>query len=207
MNQDAPVEAAPSREIHDVFEALNRPSASKLKVALTKRGIPFTAQEVADVVKSSASRQIYAPRQTYPGKVTSRDTNNRWAIDTIHLVARPSKNGDKYIVVAQDIFSRRVFAKATTNVSPVTVGHVFEEFVAEHGVPLELSSDEGEEFTSRHFKEILHRLGIVHRVKTPQDKNAIATLDRAIGGLKQALVLADALPASPGSSSRCTTRA
>jgi len=114
--------------------------------------------------------------------VTSRDTNNRWAIDTIHLVARPSKNGDKHIVVAQDIFSRRVFAQATASVSPAAVGQVFEEFVAAHGVPLELSSDEGEEFTNQHFKAILDRLGIMHRLKAPQDKNALATLDRAIGG-------------------------
>ena len=66
---------------------------------------------------------------------------------------------------------------------------IFLKFVAQHGVPKEVNSDSGAEYTSRAFTEILERLGIHHRVKSPQDKNAIATVDNAIGRLKKALLI------------------
>ena len=56
-----------------------------------------------------------------------------------------------------------------------------------NGTPLELNTDKGSEFTSGDFPQLLDERGIAHRVKDPQDRNAIATLDRAIQSLKPAL--------------------
>jgi len=174
--------------VRDLFEEMNRPSAQRLKQVLRQRGVPFDAATVDAVVSRSTEKQLQAPAYRYQGKITATEPNARWAIDTINLTSRPSK-GYRYIVVCQDIFTRRVFAKASQSVSPEAVGHIFEQFVAQHGVPKELNSDSGAEYTSRAFTEILERLGIHHRVKSPQDKNAIATVDNAIGRLKKALLI------------------
>ena len=51
--------------------------------------------------------------------------------------------------------------------------------------PEELNTDSGSEFTNRSFQAMLEREGIVHKTKEgPQD---LATLDRAIGELRQVL--------------------
>ena len=59
--------------------------------------------------------------------------------------------------------------------------------MSSNGTPLELNTDKGSEFTSGDFPQLLDEQGIAHRVKDPQDRNAIATLDRAIQSLKPAL--------------------
>ena len=58
-------------QIRGVFEELNFPSREKLKIALKKRNIRYTEQDLDDVVRKSGARQIYAPRSVYPGKVAS----------------------------------------------------------------------------------------------------------------------------------------
>ena len=47
-------------QIRGVFEELNFPSREKLKIALKKRNIRFTDDEIDEVVKKSGARQIYA---------------------------------------------------------------------------------------------------------------------------------------------------
>ena len=175
-------------QVRSMFEELNRPSAARLKTALRARGLAYDPKDVDTVVSRSTEKQQQAPVYKYTGKITATAPNSRWAIDTINLTSRPSKSY-RYIVVAQDIFTRRLFAKASERVSPEAVARIFEGFVAEHGVPRELNSDGGAEYTSRAFTDVLERLGIHHRVKSPQDKNAIATLDSAIGRYKRALLI------------------
>ena len=103
--------------IIDLFEELNRPSAARLKTALRARGIAYDPKVVDAVVSRSTEKQQQAPAYKYTGKIVSTDVNARWAIDIINLTSRPSK-GYRYIVVAQDIFTRRLFAKASRSVSP-----------------------------------------------------------------------------------------
>ena len=60
---------APLTTIQEVFEALNRPGVERLKQALRARGIPFTNEEVRNVVKGSEAKQLMAPRQRYDGRI------------------------------------------------------------------------------------------------------------------------------------------
>ena len=96
---------APRDLIREVFDELNQPSLRQLKVVLQKRGIRHTHNEIEKVVNNSGARQLYAPRVEYPGKIASTAPDTRWAADTVHMVSQP--DGEfKYILVAQDIFTR-----------------------------------------------------------------------------------------------------
>ena len=178
--------------IRQVFEELNRPAKSRLATALKARGIAYTTKALDEVVGKSTEKQLEAPAYKYKGKIASPDVNKRWSCDTIDLTQYPSKaKGEKdpmrYIVVAQDIFTRKVFAEASPSVSPAAVGAIFERFVSQHGVPKELNTDGGEEYNNPQFTAILKRLKILHHVKPKASKNDIATVDRAHGTLKKAL--------------------
>ena len=105
--------------VREVFEELNQPGAARLKAVLRRRGIDFDAADVDALVWKSGQRQVFAPRQQYPGKVSAPSRNARWAADSVHLASNPSKpGGEKYILVVQDIFSRRVFAEARFGPGP-----------------------------------------------------------------------------------------
>ena len=139
--------------IRKVFEELNRPSKNRLATALRARDIAYTTKALTEVMGTSTDKHLESPAYKYKGKIASPDVNVRWAIDTIDLTQYPRKTkGDKdpmrYIVVAQDIFTRKVFAEASSSVSPTAVSAIFERFVAQHGVPKELNSDGGENATT-----------------------------------------------------------
>ena len=173
---------------------MNRPSKARLATALKARGIPYSTKDLEEVVSKSTEKQLQTPAYKYTGKITSTAPNARWSIDTIDLTSMPSpmkgsKETMKYIVVAQDIFTRRIFAEASTKNSPEVVGKIFENFVKDHGTPKELNSDLGEEYNNAKFTDILKRLKIIHRVKPKESKNDIATIDRAHGVLKKDLLI------------------
>ena len=87
-----------------------------------------------------------------------------------------------------DIFTRRVWARALKGSTAITTANAFESILEEaNDKPVELNTDAGGEFSSS-FSKMLERQGINHRVKpTPDSRNDIATLDSAMGTIKQAL--------------------
>ena len=51
-----------------LFEDLNQPSEARLKQALKARSIPYTNEQVSEIVKGSATRQVFQPKQKFVGK-------------------------------------------------------------------------------------------------------------------------------------------
>ncbi len=87
-----------------------------------------------------------------------------------------------------DVFTLRVWARALKGSTAITTANAFESILEEAGAkPVELNTDGGGEFSSS-FSKMLERQGINHIVKpTPDSRNDIATLDSAMGTIKQAL--------------------
>ena len=186
MDNDA--QAALRETLSNVYEELNFPSAEVFYKALKKRGIPVAKRDVQDFVSSRAERQIIAPPPKFKGHVVANDVNARWAADLISFVSRPAtfKGVEyKYVLLVQDIFSRVLYARPLARVDQAT--SAFEEILGEAGTkPLMVTFDNGPEF-GKAWKTMLERRGIEADVKDPSDKQAIATLDRAIATLKRAL--------------------
>ena len=174
-------------QVRQVFDELNRPGISRLKTALRARGINASDIEIGSVVRGDESRQVFAPRQCYEGRVASSNLNERWAADLIDFTAQPSPPYT-HILVVQDIFSRKVYARPLEGTTPQEVTAAFRGILSTAPTaPKELSTDGGAEFKNPPFPKLMSERDIVHRVKTTQDRNAIATLDRAIQSLKTAL--------------------
>jgi len=88
----------------------------------------------------------------------------------------------------QDVFSIFLWTEALVNKTPKEVAEAFEKILQRaDAVPRSVTSDFGPEFDGP-FREMLKSKGIAGVQKRPGDKNAIATLDVAIGSFKKALV-------------------
>jgi hypothetical protein len=181
-------------DIQRVFEELNYPSARILKSALTSRGIPFDAKEVEALTKGEAVRQVQAPLPASKGKIVADKLNDLWFADLIDLTAAPSvakkvdlkSQSAKYILVVQDVFSRKIWAEALKTKTPDEVLTAFKRILQDAGAkPNELTTDKGGEFGAD-FKRFLESEGIEVSVKTSMRQ--ISTIDVAIGSLKKALV-------------------
>ena len=115
----------PVDPVRRLFEDLNQPSEVRLKQALRARGIPFTNEQVSAIVKGSASRQIFAPKQRYVGRVASEAPHARWAADIIFMTSTPSKGGQRFILIAQDIISRKIYTVALAKSTPEGIATAF----------------------------------------------------------------------------------
>lgn len=182
-------------QIEEVFEELNYPSAARLKRVLKDRGIDFDAKAVDELVKGESTRQVQAPAPLLTGKIAAKDLNDVWFADLIDLTAAPSvgakvdlgptEEGEKYILVAQDVFSRRIFARALKNKRPPTVLAAFQDILDTSGErPKQLTVDKGGEFQAT-FQTFIESQGM--KFVTKDNLRQIATLDVAIGYLKKAM--------------------
>ena len=101
---------------------------------------------------------------------------------------RRTKDDEAYVLVVQDVFSRFLWTEALVTKTPEEVAKAFEKILQRAGMaPRSLTSDVGPEW-SGDFARMLDSKGIISFQKRPEDKNAIATLDVAIGQLKKQLV-------------------
>ena len=184
--------------VEEVFEELNYPSLQKLRRVLDSRGIAYDRKEIEKLVKREAVRQVQAPAYKFDGKIAARGMHDRWFCDLIDFTAAPSdrgkrtglgetEDGEQFILVVQDVFSRVLWTEALTSKRPEIVAKAFEDIMTKAGAkPKSLTSDLGPEFQGA-FKQMLQAKGIEVYTKRKEDINAIATIDTAIGQLKKAL--------------------
>ena len=185
-----------AEQLAEIYEELNFPSASAFRKALAKKGIPAAARDVEEFVRSRTERQVIAPPPKYTGHIVSFDVNHRWMADVISFTSRPVKTNEgvyTHVLLVEDVFSRYVWVRPLTSTSEVT--SAFEEILKESEDrmvdadphPQQLDTDGGSEWTNGGFKALMARYKIDHVVKDVDDKNAIATVDRAISTIKRAI--------------------
>ena len=128
-----------------LYKELNYPSATKFRDALAKRGIPARLKDLQDFVKPEGVRQVFAPGPKYEGRIVSPSVDQRWAADLISYVASPAKTARgffRYILIAQDIFTRKIWTRALISVSDAA-GAMEEIFRVSGRQPAEMNTDIG----------------------------------------------------------------
>ena len=176
-------------QVRDLAFELGFPSANKLWNEVRKRSINVLKDEVLKYVRSLGLRHVFQRRPAYQGKIAATEINNRWAADLIDYNAKPSpdkKGGGayQYILIVQDIFSRVLFAHALKSKDPEVCQQAFESIVRRASLPDVLDTDNGNEWTGA-FKQYLQDERIRHNISDARNKNARATLDAAIRGLRE----------------------
>lgn len=85
-------------------------------------------------MRGSEQKQIFAPRQRCEGNTTSSCINDRWAADLIDFTAQPSPPYT-HILVAQDIFTRKLYARVLRGTTPQETAAAFRNIVATSACP------------------------------------------------------------------------
>ena len=104
----------------------------------------------------------------------------------------PSRNGQKYIVVVVDYFTKWVEAIPTFNNTTDTAAHFFFNHVIScFGVPLQLISDHGKHFENEIFVELSSRLGFSHEFASPyypQSNGQVEVVNKVLKTMLQCTV-------------------
>ncbi|GJV05465.1 reverse transcriptase domain-containing protein [Tanacetum coccineum] len=115
----------------------------------------------------------------------------KWGID----IAGPFPEGPgkvKFLIVAMDYFTKWIEAKAVATISGTQVKKfVWNDIVCRFGLPGEIISDNGKQFSGDPFKDWCEKLNIVQRfasVKHPQSNGLVERANRSLGeGIKARL--------------------
>ena len=111
----------------------------------------------------------------------------RIAVDITGPLSK-SDRGNKYILVISDYFTKWTEAYAIPNQEAVTIARVLtEEFISRYGVPMEIHSDQGRNFESSLFKEVLSILGLDKTRTTPLRPQSDGMVERFNRTLKNML--------------------
>eukprot|EP00253_Pinus_taeda_P032423 PITA_32423 len=91
----------------------------------------------------------------------------KWALDFTGPINPPSKQ-KKYILVCTDYVTKWVEAKAlfSATENPV-VNFLYEDIFTRFGVPREIVTNQGSQFTSRMMEKLMEEYKVMHRKSTP----------------------------------------
>ena len=141
----------------------------RMKVWLERQGIPVSRKRVQRLMRVMGLRAIYRrPRTSRPapgvrvypyllGKAEITRPNQVWAADITYL---PMERGFLYLVAVMDWHSRYVLSWRLSNT--LEAGFCAEALVEalERGGPEVFNTDQGSQFTSREFTQVLQDRGV-----------------------------------------------
>ncbi len=114
----------------------------------------------------------------------------KWSIDFVGPFPI-SRHGNTYILTAKDCFTRWVEAFPTENMTAHTVARTLEkEIFARYGIPEQIHSDQGTQFTSHLIQEVYKELGIEGSTTPTYNpkSNPVERTHRDLGQLLRACV-------------------
>ena len=96
-----------------------------------------------------------------------------------------TSNGNRYIIVAMDYFSKWPEAKALSNIRAETVAEfIYNDIICRHGVPQEILSDRGTSFVNKVINELCEKYQTKHRLTSPyrpQTNGMVERFNRTLG--------------------------
>ena len=112
-----------------------------------REGIPASYREVQAFVKEREDRpnELFGyPQQTV--KTFARELNSEWKVDLMDYSHRPSENGDRYVLVRLNAFSREVDIETIPSKSPEDTAEAFRRVLARAQKPEAVLTDLGSEW-------------------------------------------------------------
>nr|GEV27653.1 reverse transcriptase domain-containing protein [Tanacetum cinerariifolium] len=186
------------REIHEGSCSMHAGPTSVVAKAI-RLGYywPTMHKDARDMIRKCNNCQLHRPITRSPQQpltpITASWPFYKWGID----IAGPFPKGPgkvKFLIVAMDYFTKWIEAKA---VATITGEHVkkftWDNIVCRFGIPSEIVSDNGKQFSDNPFKDWCDKLNITQRfasVKHPQSNGLVERANRSLGeGIKSRLVI------------------
>ena len=172
--------------LRDLADDFNVRDPRKLYRLARQRDLDVTQAMAFEALKADVGRQVQAPRPRTLGKSAAEGPNDRLQADLIDF-SQNTRGKTKYGLVVMDVFTREAAVEPLQNKNAETVGRATKraarELTGDDG-NFVVTTDLGNEFATldRELPE-----NAVHRTKRPEDRNAIAVVERGIQTLKKDL--------------------
>lgn len=164
------------KENHDVPTAGHLGISKSISRIAQRYYWPGMFRDIAKYVRSCLQCQRYKiSQQQTPGKMQPSLNRQPWetvSIDLVGPLPRSSKQ-NSFLVVMQDRFTKWVQCRPIRNATAKSISQaLYEDVITRFGCPKTVISDNGSQFTSGTFTDMLKELGIQHRLTPPYTPQA-----------------------------------
>ena len=109
----------------------------------------------------------------------------RVAVDIVGPLFPTTKRGKKYILTMVDVATRYPKAIALSNIDTITVAEALLSMFSDCGIPQEILTDRGTQFTSEMMSEVHRLLSIQKLTTTPYHAQCNGLCEKYNGTLKK----------------------
>ena len=138
---------------------------------------------ISSCTTCQSSKDSTHPKRTELNPVKSSKPFEHLVIDCYGPL-KTSSSGNKYVVVAQDHFSKFVILQPCSDITAETLSEILvKRIITPYGCPVILHSDRGSNFTSEHFVNTCKRFGISQNFSTayrPQSQGLVERFNRTM---------------------------
>jgi hypothetical protein len=174
------------QRLKDMADEYNLRDSRKLFQIAQRQGVVGATSALAQqALKSDIGRQILAPPPRATGRSAAPRPNSTLQADLIDFSDNlpPTKEGNRYLAVLSDVFTREVRAVPLPSKDPQTVAAVMKPMIenlrdGKTDGNFTLSTDRGQEFSRLGLPD-----GAAHRLKAGQQD--LAVIDRGIQNIKK----------------------
>ena len=175
--------------LKELADELNIRNPRTLVAAARRREYRDVTEELArEALRGDVARQVLAPKPRSIGKSAAEGPNTRLQADLIDLSKNArAESGAKYALLLTDVFTREVAAaplktKAPSEVNPALEGALGS--LVDDKEDFTLTVDAGREWAQA--EEAIGEEAVLKQ-KRPEDRNAMAVVDRAMQTVKKDL--------------------
>lgn len=140
------------------------------KIALSLKDLCVTRKQVRRIMKKAGLQAVYPKKRLsmpvkwhkkYPYLLRNKKIwlpNQVWATDITYIKI---KGGTVYLVAIIDLYSRKILGWRISNTMDASFCiEVLEDAIKEYGIPAIFNTDQGSQFTSDAFIEVLNKYSI-----------------------------------------------
>lgn len=170
------------------YKTFGYPSTNVLCKILRKEHDKITLKDIEKVIKKQEPYQIHKKvKSSVQSHIVAFNFNEIVQMDLIDLSTYATTNKSfKWLLIIEDVFSRKAFGYALQNKLGSTVLEAFKLYVDDNGFPRELISDNGKEFVNNNFQEYV-KGKVYHKLVEPNYHKTLGIVDPLCRTLKEKL--------------------
>ena len=178
------------RRIFDAVHGLGHPGVERTRQAICakfvwpsiRQDVSRWARECQSCQRAKVTRHTVAPIGHF--RVPTRRFQH-WNVDILSL---PLSNGFRYLLTAVDRLTRWPIAIPMSDITAVSVIDAFTHgIIASFGIPEDITTDNGSQFTSAIWQQLMATWGIKSHLTTPYHPESNGLVERFHRRLKEAL--------------------
>ncbi|KRZ59977.1 Retrovirus-related Pol polyprotein from transposon 17.6 [Trichinella nativa] len=179
------------RHLQQLHDKLCHPGITRLYHFVRSKNLPYSIQEVRQVVTDCRTYAEMKPRFYQPETATSIKATQPFERLNIDFKGPlPGHQNQRYMFIVVDEYSRFPFAFPCADVSAASAAKCLVELYSLFGVPSYVHSDRGSAFASDEFRRFLLSKGIACSRTTPYNPQGNAQAERYTGTVWKTILLA-----------------